>query len=110
VTHDTSVAEKRCIRRVLRGARVLFPLFVDSTADVRGTQTRDRLHTAKEVVDQITPVAEQVRDDPAAIFLSIVPRRALARLISAVKYPIAELSARREDSPEELRIDEVLQL
>jgi hypothetical protein len=50
-------------------------------------------------------VAQHVEDDPAAVLLAVVPRRALrgrlARLRVALEYPVAEFAAYREYSPEE---------
>jgi hypothetical protein len=45
------------------------------------------------VIQYIPPVAENVHDDAAVVFLLVVPRRTLSGLEISVEDPVAELSA-----------------
>src|SRR3954454_18040627 len=65
-----------------------------------------RLHSAEEVVEHVTPVAEHIRENAAALRLAVVPARPLGLLPGAFEHPIAELAAHREDAAEEAGIDE----
>src|SRR5262249_32724545 len=56
---------------------------------------------AEKIVEHVTPVADHIEDDAAAILLPVVPRRPLRLLPAAFKYPIAELAADREHATEE---------
>ena len=55
-------------------------------------------------------MAEHVEDHAAAVFLAIVPGRALSRNVVAFKYPIAELAANRKDFAEKADFAQCLQL
>jgi hypothetical protein len=55
-------------------------------------------------------VREHVKDDPAAVFRAIVPRRALGALPVPLLHPVAELAAHRQDAAEEPAVDQPLEL
>ena len=58
---------------VVGGALVRFARFVPTLLHVRRTEARNGLHFAEDVVEHITPVAKHVHDDPAIIFLAVIP-------------------------------------
>ena len=69
-----------------------------------------RLHVAEQVVQHVAPVAEHVDDDPAVVFLAVVPGRALGGDGVALEHPVAELAAHREDLAEEVLLLQAAQL
>ena len=55
-------------------------------------------------------MGEHVGNHPAAVFLAVVPRWPLPRLPVALKHPVAELAAHREDAPKEAAVHQALEL
>src|SRR5439155_17753985 len=64
------------------------------------------------VVEQVTPVCGHIEHDPAAVFLAVVPRRALSRppLSVALEHPVSEFAAHAEDAAEEAVVHQPLEL
>src|SRR5687768_16696060 len=89
---------------------VLAAVLVPAVRDVRGAQAAHRLHLDEEVVQHVTPVAQHVEDDAAAILLAVVPGGALRGNPVAFEHPIAELAAHREDLAEEAGVAQLAQL
>ena len=77
--------EAECgVRRVVRRGWVGPPALIHTLGDVGGARTLDAPHLAEHVVQHVAPVGEHIEDDPAAIFLPIVPRRTLRRVAAPV--------------------------
>ena len=110
MANHTVLAFKGGIGGVVRGAGVGLALFVDTLWNVRRGEAGNPRHLAEEVVDHVTPVAEHVDDHPAAIFLAVVPGRALRRDRVALEDPVTELAPDGEDIAEEVVLDEALKL
>ena len=85
-------------------------VLVPALRNVSDTEAGHALHLAKQVVEHVAPVAQHIEDDAAAIFLAVVPGRALRRLPVTLEHPIAELATDREDAAEETGIDQRLEL
>lgn len=109
---DSVVQLERRIAAVIGGALVDVPRFIDSLGNVGGAEAGDTLDLSEDVIDKVTPVAEHIDDDAAAIFLAIVPAGTLSGLISIVtgEDPVAELTANGENLTEEPLIDQGLEL
>ena len=105
VCDDAAGQFERGVGGVVGGAVVGFAVFVPAFVDVRRAQAGDRLDFAKEVVEHVAEVAEHVDDDAPAVFLAIVPRRALGGDGVAFEDPIAELAAHGKNPAEESAVD-----
>ena len=55
-------------------------------------------------------MGEHIEDDPAPVFLAVVPGRSLRRLVVAFEHPVAELAAHAQNPTEEAVVDQLLQL
>src|SRR5699024_9637393 len=89
---------------------VLLALLVPAPADVRGGLGVDVLDAAEQLLDDVVPVREHVRDDAAAVLAAVVPGGALRLLPVALVDPVAELTAHGEDLAEETGVDQAAQL
>ena len=65
---------------------------------------------AEQIVEHVAPVAEHVDDDAAAVFLAVVPGRALRGNGVAFEDPVAELAAHAKMRPKKPRSISGLQL
>ena len=110
LAHNVLVRHEGCIGAIFGVGVVGLAFLVPALREVVGAVGGERCHIAEEVVDDVTPVAEHVEYDAAAIGLAVVPGRPLRGLMFAGEYPVAELTAYRQDAAEEARIDEVFQL
>src|SRR5574341_69679 len=81
---------------------------------MRSAEAGYGLHLAEEVVEHVAPVAQHVEDDAAAVFLPVIPGRALrggpGRLRVALEHPVAELAAHRENFAEEALVAQAREL
>src|SRR5581483_6375739 len=103
---DVPVGDEGGVGGVLCGAAVGAALFVPALRKMGGAEAGNALHLAEKVVDDVTPVAEHVGDDPAAVLLAVVPGGALRRLEITLKNPITELAAHGKNPAEEAGVDE----
>ncbi len=101
MANDAVLEFERGVGAVVGGAFVGLAFLVDALGNVRGREARDALHVAEEVVDDVAPVAEHIDDHAAAVFLAVVPARALGGNRVALEDPVAELTAHAEDVAEE---------
>ena len=99
------------VATVIGGAFVGLASLVDTLRNVDRAEARNTFDRSEGLIDQVTPVAEHVDDDAAAVFLAVVPARALDGLVGVVtgENPVAEFAAHREDATEETLVDEQLQ-
>src|SRR5579875_1186721 len=77
---------------------------------MRGPQTGDGLHVSKEIGKHVLPVTEHIDNNATSILLAVVPGGALRRLPVALKDPVAEFAAHRENASEEAALNNALQL
>src|SRR5258706_14115410 len=89
---------------------VLLVAFAPGIGNVRRAEAAHGLHLAKEVVEQVAPMAEHVEDDAAAVFLAVVPRGSLRRHAIAFEPPVTELATHSEDAAEEAFVAQLLEL
>src|SRR6476660_9941146 len=86
------------VRRIVGRAIVGLARFVPACRDMGGAKAGHRFHRSEKVVQDVAPVAEHVDDDAAALFLAVIPRRALDGHRVTLEYSIAELAADAEDA------------
>jgi hypothetical protein len=96
------LALKGCVARVVACAVARVATLIKSLWDVCGTHAAHRLHFSKKIINHMTPVAEHIDDDPAAILLPVIPRGPLRGLIRIFpgKNPIPKPAPHAQDSPE----------
>src|SRR5438552_380421 len=107
---DAAVQLERRIRGIVGRAIVRFPPFVPALRNVRSAETRDGFDLAEQIVEHIPEMTEHVDNDPAAIFLTIIPRRTLRRDGVAFEDPIAKLTAYGKNLSEKPAVAQHLQL
>src|SRR5262249_47050486 len=83
---------------------------VPALGNMRGAEAGHAFDVAEQVVEHVTPMAEHVEDDAAAVLLAVVPRWPLRRLPVAFEHPITELAAHRKNAAEETGLDQHLEL
>src|SRR6185312_8225919 len=100
-------AEDR-VSRVVGGRLVWLSIFGDPLGDVGAAAGDQRLNRAKQVVDHVSPVAEHVDNDSAAVFLAVIPAWALRGLVLnlSAEDPVAELAADGENFAKEFLLAE----
>ena len=89
------------VGRVVGVGGIAIARFVEALGDVCHAEARHGSNLAKQIIEHIAPVAQHIEDDAAAFRLAVVPARPLDRLQVALEHPIAELTAHREEAPEE---------
>ena len=94
------------VRGVVRGGVVPLAALVPAIRDVRDRSRGDRLDRAEQPLKHVRPVREHVEHDAAAVFLAVVPARALRRPPVAFEHPVPELAADRQDPAEEAAVDQ----
>ena len=87
-----------------RDLAIALARFIDALGDMRRTEARHAFHFAEDVIEDVSPVAQHIEDDAATLLRLVVPRRALRGLPIAFEYPVAELTAHRQDAAEESRV------
>ena len=109
VRDDAAGQFERGVGGVVGGAVVGVAVFVPTLVDVRCPEAGDGLDFAEKIVEHVAEVAEHVEDDAPAVFLAIVPRRALGGNRIAFEDPVAELAAHGKNPAEEAAVDQQLQ-
>src|ERR1035438_510803 len=97
------------VGRIVGRAMVGLAGFVPAGWNVGGAQAGDGLDGSEEIVQHVAPVAQHVDDDAAAVFLAIVPGRALGGHRVALEDPIAKFAAHAEDTSEEAQVHQGFQ-
>src|SRR5712692_6860285 len=98
------------VRRVIRSNVLPSALFIPPDRDMGSAPCVERLDGAEKILQQVLPVREHVEDDPAALFLAVIPGGPLRGEAVALEYPVAELKPHREHAPEEAIANEPAQL
>src|SRR3954447_21855465 len=104
VRDDAALQLERGVRRIVGSALVWLSALVAPLRYMRRTQARHRLNLAEKVIEHITPMAQHVDDDAAAIFLAIVPRRPLTRYGVPFEHPVPEFTTNGKHPAEEAEI------
>ena len=102
---DIILKFKRRIGGVI-GIRVVgLAVLVHTLRDMRRAKAAHGLNLAEKIVEDITPVAQHIENDAAALGLLVVPAWALCRLPPiAFEHPVAEFAANREHATEETSV------
>ena len=95
---------KSCIRSVFRGAAIGFAIFIPALREMCGSDTGDAFDGTEEVVNDVSPVAEHIEDNAAAVFGTVVPRWSLGGDGIALEDPITEFTADSDNLSEEISI------
>jgi hypothetical protein len=106
VAYHAAFALERRVTRVIARAGVRFPLFIPTISNVRGAQATNGSDVTEEMINDVTPMAEHIDDDSAAVFFAIIPRGPLHWLILvlACEHPVSKLPADTQNSPEKALI------
>ena len=73
LAHHTAFTFKGGVAGIITRAGIRLAALIDALGQMRGSETTDGLHLAKQIIDHVAPVAEHVHDDAAAVFLAVVP-------------------------------------
>src|SRR6185295_4140549 len=98
---DAALEAEGGVGGVVGRGLIFLALLVETLGDIGVADADYALDLAKEVVEHVTPVADHVEDDAAAVFAAVIPRRALRFLPAALEHPVTELAAHREHAAEE---------
>src|SRR5271170_4573756 len=103
--HATLQLEGR-VGCILRRGSIRAAGFIPAPRNMRGAQAGNRLHGAKQIIQNITPVTQHVHDDSAAVLFAVIPGGALRLRSFSVEDPISELAADGKYPAEETAIAE----
>src|ERR1019366_4189144 len=98
--NDALVGHKGGESSVVGSALVGFTVLIPTLGDVGDRQGGNARDIAEEIVDYVSPVAEHIEENAAALFLAVIPEWALNGLEIAFKYSIAEFPAHLYNFPE----------
>ena len=68
---DFLVGDHRGVRAVVLRAFISPSRFVDAVVDMGRAKARDAAHVPEEIVHEISPVAQHIDDDSAAVFAAV---------------------------------------
>src|SRR5699024_7972827 len=103
--HGAALEAEHAVGGVVGRGGVLLALLVPAARDVGGGLGVDVLDAAEQLLDDVVPVREHVRDDAAAVLAAVVPGGALGALPVPLVHPVAELAAHGEDLAEAAGVD-----
>ena len=98
-----------CVGGIVSGAFVGLAIFIPALRDVGDIEAIDTLYGAKDVIENIAPVAEHIDGHAAAVFTTVIPGRALGSLQIAFEDPVAEFAAHGKNASEKAARDEALE-
>src|SRR5210317_1833351 len=102
MSNHTAIQFKSCICSIVCSTFVRFALFINTLRYMGGTETEYSFYFAKQIVQNITPVAKHVNNDSAIVFFPVVPTWALGRNRMSFKNPIAKFTTNRKNFSKEI--------
>src|SRR6478735_11451898 len=74
---------------VIGGRGVLLALLIKTFGNVSRAEAGDAFDLAEEIVEHVTPVADHVENDAAAVLAAVIPRRPLRLLPAAFDHLVS---------------------